>query len=115
MSKHTPTPWRLKTSGNIGCAIEADSGRRSEMYEDDGFRIVATYQECTGSQNLFEQRANCDANGRFIVKAVNAHDDLVNALRGMVDLYVGLVESGDAGFWDAEKVEEVVAARKALA
>jgi hypothetical protein len=39
---------------------------------------------------------------------------LVEALNGMVDLYVRLVESGDAGFWDAEKVEEVIAARAAL-
>lgn len=40
---------------------------------------------------------------------------LRDALDGMVKMYVDLVESGDAGFWDAEKVAEVVAARAALA
>lgn len=40
---------------------------------------------------------------------------LVAALNGMVRMYVELVESGDAGFWDAEKVPEVIAARAALA
>lgn len=36
------------------------------------------------------------------------------ALVAMIDMYVALVESGDAGFWDAEKVPEVIEARAAL-
>lgn len=40
---------------------------------------------------------------------------LRGALEGMLNRYVGLVESGDAGNWDAESEEEVIAARAALA
>jgi hypothetical protein len=40
---------------------------------------------------------------------------LRRALVGLLDRYVGLVESGDAGFWDAEKEQCVINARDALA
>ena len=41
--------------------------------------------------------------------------DLYSALQTFVREYVDLVESGDAGFWDAEKEPKVIAARAALA
>lgn len=40
---------------------------------------------------------------------------VVKALKGMLDMYVQMVESGDCGFWNAEKDKEVIVARKALA
>lgn len=40
---------------------------------------------------------------------------LEKALTGMVNMYCEFVESGDAGFWDPEKVAEVIDARAALA
>lgn len=36
------------------------------------------------------------------------------ALKGVLGLYVSVVNSGDAGWWDAEKDLEVIAARAAL-
>lgn len=39
---------------------------------------------------------------------------LQRALRDMTTKCVSLVDSGDAGFWDAEKEPEVIAARAAL-
>ncbi len=42
------------------------------------------------------------------------NEELVKALKGMLEMYVDMVESGDCGFWDAEEVEEVIAARAAL-
>jgi hypothetical protein len=42
------------------------------------------------------------------------NEQLEDALRGLLRRYVGLVESGDAGKWDAEEEEEVIEARKAL-
>jgi hypothetical protein len=36
------------------------------------------------------------------------------ALIEVVDLYCSLVNSGDAGFWDPEKVDEIKHARVAL-
>ena len=47
--------------------------------------------------------------------AATESDALRAALVGMVDMYVEMVESGDCGFWDAEKVPQVIAARAALA
>jgi len=37
-----------------------------------------------------------------------------SALSGMLSHYVNLVNSGDAGFWDAEAEPHVIAARRAL-
>jgi hypothetical protein len=41
--------------------------------------------------------------------------DLLEALRLCMDWIIDLAESGDAGFWDAEKTPEVIAARAAIA
>lgn len=44
-----------------------------------------------------------------------ASPDLYEALKGLLDHYAMLVESGDAGNWDAEREPQVIAARTALA
>ena len=44
-----------------------------------------------------------------------SHERLRVAAEAMVNMYVELVDSGDAGFWDAEEVDEVVLTREALA
>lgn len=72
MSGHTPTPWRLCTTGNLGSAIEAPSGK-SYHEGDDGYRIVCSYQECTASPLYAVQEENRRANGAFIVEAVNSY------------------------------------------
>jgi len=40
---------------------------------------------------------------------------LQKALEDMVDMYVGLVDSGDCGCWNPEEVSEVIVARNAIA
>ena len=42
-------------------------------------------------------------------------DRLEGALTQTLETYVLLAESGDAGFWDCEKEQQVIKARKALA
>jgi cell division septum initiation protein DivIVA len=39
---------------------------------------------------------------------------LEDALNGTVNWIVKMANSGDAGFWDAEEVSEIIAARAAL-
>lgn len=79
LSEATARPWRLRTGGNIGNSIEAYSGKHhSEL--DDGYRIVASFQECGPSEKYMDQLANGIANGALIVRAVNNHDALVKAL-----------------------------------
>ena len=43
-----------------------------------------------------------------------SHERLKAAVNAVVDIYVELVDSGDAGFWDAEEVGEVIRAHEAL-
>jgi hypothetical protein len=58
-----------------------------------------------------EARAKAD----LIVRAVNERDELIAALRDILDQYVGLANSGDCGFWDPEDGSQVKRARAALA
>ena len=44
-----------------------------------------------------------------------AAPDLLKALENLLHIYVALVESGDAGNWDAETETEVIDARAAIA
>ncbi|HYD06525.1 MAG TPA: hypothetical protein VEC60_12410 [Reyranella sp.] len=62
--KHTPTPW--VRSGNL---LHVGTSTRAKN------RIAAT----------FRYDDNADANAAFIVKAVNAHDELVAALTRIRD------------------------------
>ncbi len=61
--EHTPTPWRIDDEGNICANDGAD------------FRWVA------------EPRGRSKANAAFIVKACNAHDGLVKALRAVDGMF----------------------------
>lgn len=105
---HTPTPWQIRGT------IDGESQINGSGWVDlapctEEFKVIGSlyHHHHTGEQNL--------ANAEFIVKAVNAHADLVAALKGVTDLYTSLVHSGDAGFWDPEEEEPIVAAREALA
>jgi hypothetical protein len=45
----------------------------------------------------------------------NQIERLRTALDGLLERYTGLVNCGDCGFWDPEKEDEVINARRALA
>ncbi len=106
--QHSPLPWKehagyIYSPGENGANICAMSEPRART------EVGYTRPEL-GS----EAREEIWANSELIITAVNSHASLKAALLGMVDMYVQLVESGDAGFWDAEKVPQVIAARAAL-
>lgn len=61
-AKHTPTPWMIN----------------SHMIYGD----VETIATC----NHTSRGSNADADGAFIVRAVNSHHALINALRYCVDV-----------------------------
>jgi hypothetical protein len=67
--KHTPTPWRVRKWNNATVK--------------DGFETVLT--DCRGSgmftANTKGQDAKTEANVAFAIKAVNCHDELVEALK----------------------------------
>lgn len=117
MNKHTPEPWRLK-AGSRTNMIEAKSGRRAHP-SDDGWRIVATYQDACESFAGDDVDANLAANGRRIVACVNACAGIsTDALENNVvaDLLLtckALVAdcAGSAEHWDSMKAARAVIAK----
>ena len=76
--------------------------------------VMAVSQRCSSCQNT-EVRfrlGKCTAKERC---PWHHHDELVKVLEAMLKRYVGMVESGDCGFWNAEEEPVVVAARAVLA
>ena len=70
---HTPTPWHVVTiDGSIG-SIEAEDGSPVAQAQPRGTLRHPDHAE---------RRANAD----FIVRAVNCHDDLVDALEAFLDV-----------------------------
>lgn len=47
--------------------------------------------------------------------SIEPQNELLAALKGVLERYAGLVNCGDCGFWDIESEPEVIAARKAIA
>lgn len=80
LAKATPGPWRVKTTGNFGNAIEAFSGRTIDNL-DDGYRIVATFQSCEPTGKYAAEEANRAANGVAITEAVTLAPALLARLR----------------------------------
>ena len=84
-ARHTPTPWRV---------VEAD-GKRNVIWNSKVSEAISDDKEMT------------EANAEFIVRAVNSHEALVEALRGMVK-YVDSLPLSDIkhqnGYWVKAKL-----------
>jgi hypothetical protein len=61
-AQHTPTPWGAEPKGGKGSWIKGASGEWAAL-------------------SCGDEDATADANAEFICRAVNAHDDLVAALK----------------------------------
>jgi hypothetical protein len=104
MSKHTPGPWVW--DGNV-CDYNIDQEApwlvTSEYHKDQRLPsgvILGGQIQC-----------HSEANARLIAAA----PELLEALKDLLDHYTSLVNSGDAGNWDAETEGEVIATRAAIA
>ncbi len=85
--EHTPTPWGFERSGPGTIEITATQ---------EGHAHLSCIAEVLGPVEL-----NAEANADFIVRACNAHEDLLEALRGYESLLAecwdelpGLVSGG---------------------
>jgi hypothetical protein len=87
-TKHTPTPWR-------DCAPPSNFHKGKIFIRPaNGERLIAIV---SGEMQQDEIRANA----AFIVRAVNTHDDLVEALKDLLD---------GTGDMTAERIEKARAA-----
>lgn len=94
-TKHTPGPWETgtQTKGSTTLVSRIETGFAVAEMRNVHFREEA------------------EANARLIAAA----PELLEALQTFLTEYVQLVESGDAGFWNADEEEKVIAARAAIA
>lgn len=101
--KFTPGPWRVgMESGHNANVITAVS-------DGDGICLVYGIPQ---NRKVDEVGTSSGiANAHLIAAA----PDLMEALERLLNAYLNIADSGDAGNWDAEKESEVVTARAAIA
>ena len=80
-SKHTPTPWHHNEDLSLH--------ETQLIYGPDGYLVA----DCGRIQRRTKEETS--QNAAFIVRAVNAHDDLVDALESFPDLHNGRVSETD--------------------
>jgi hypothetical protein len=97
--KHTPTPWKI------------DQYETVVGTTDEAFEIASCWTANSGIHKDFKE---CRANAEFIVRACNAHDNLVRALRSTLDHVAVPFAKRDAA-WGRKGNEIFVQARAALA
>ena len=83
-TKHTPTPWHVGRKFN-GVLIGGHPHAAWEIIGPSPVRMgvavcILPFEDLTD-----DSKAECVANAAFIVKAVNAHDALVAALKAVRD------------------------------
>lgn len=79
---HTPTPWMTQRCGELApndLMIVADLGKRP-----DGVQLISTVAK---AMSIRQTPEDTKANAEFIVRCVNAHDELVAALKPLVAFY----------------------------
>jgi hypothetical protein len=104
---HTPGPEKFK--GPFRCMMHKGEWPSKDLpwiIKDIGNKQVALV--------IAPQAAERQEVAQWICDHLNAHDDLVEALKATVEAYCDLANSGDCGFWDPEITDEVKQARAAL-
>lgn len=100
--KHTPTPWLVTQSGACETLIRAEGPH--------GKKIASTFVSSYGGTNrdsYIRGIKTNEANAEHIVKCVNAHDELVAALKEAI-----IVIKGEG--WDVGDLENALAKAGAL-
>jgi hypothetical protein len=76
-SKHTPGPWE----NDEGSIVSEGGTAIANVYGPEDFPCLGNADDA----RLAEIEQECSANAEFIVRACNAHDDLVAALTDAVE------------------------------
>lgn len=98
MSKHTPTPWLKPCEDEVGVISKAD---------DQSYGMRVPILTCYS--------ANAEADADLIVKAVNFHDRLVEALREVAATLDWQCHGRCRGFGDGPILSSSAAVEKARA
>jgi len=92
-TKHTPGPWRVDPTPNAGdkFAIVARDEDYSEITQGDAYyereQPICYFSSVVDHQaNTYHNNPKDEANAAYIVRACNAHEDLVTALKEIFDL-----------------------------
>jgi hypothetical protein len=105
-AKHTSTPWGL--CAHLANHDECPCGYRGAIWSADGETIVCEMGsspdhdgagKIMGHTQPQADRPTQLADAAFIVRAVNAHDDLVAACRDALDALEGLAANRDTNLW----------------
>lgn len=78
ISTHTPTPWC------ISYGQDQKTGEVAEYVSAEGRNMHGIKLATPWVEDAWDEDPEAKANARFIVKAVNSHDELVAALEGLV-------------------------------
>ncbi len=92
-AKHTPTPW---ISGCVKTSIGRCFKIGAEKIIDCGHGAMCLYDDETSLNPLSHDEI--EANAAFIVRAVNNHDALVEALGGLLEAQRSTMEETRARF-----------------
>ena len=117
-AKHTPTPWGwyAEDSSMVILCGHNQSGDLDPMEQH-----VASITPCQACQDRTKDKnvwtwGRCttptEANAAFIVRAVNAHDELAEALRGLIEACTAEFNEKGAGGYALARLSD---ARTALA
>ena len=74
--KHTPTPWNY----------DITAGNSFSIYCEGTIKTIASV--LFKDVNYMPNEKEAEANAKFIVKAVNSHDKLIEALKSLVGMEV---------------------------
>ena len=100
-------PWtKHKWAVHSKKALIVPEGREDEPIGDDYAGAVAAIG--------WPWKGRTEDEAYEIAHIIAASPETTEALEKLLDKYVTLVNSGDAGFWNPEEVPEVIAARAAL-
>lgn len=113
----TKRPW---TAHILDCPKDKIGQYVQQCVENSGgdeFHFISAPHEDGGDADIAHvgNGPRGKDNAAFIVRAVNTFDQAREALKGILNRYVSLVESGDAGNWDPHSEDEVKVAKAVLA
>jgi hypothetical protein len=80
-NKNTPTPRPWKVIGKNDTQVCS-----SAIQGASGYVVARAYHSPSSKVPYKDLWAECEANAAFIVRACNAHEELVRSLKGFVDI-----------------------------